>query len=597
MQFYNIFDKISEKSLLFYKLAQSLDEDQDLYQELIVLSQKLTEAGKSDIQDEVLLIAQLYDKVIQLNNGFRYVMGIVNNFLNQLESEDDGNGDDPVILEVSSVIENVYNDLNERAKKAGINKTIDDNPEAKNALIELKNSFQTEEINKDIKDYDIPAAAKARADALNKKEEGKSPELGTVIWAPKELRNWGMYYANKTKRYITLSEDIEKPLLKKNILEIIEILKELAKEAMILEKLNVSIAQGLKPDPKEIETRNISQEKLNNLRETYSRAFQKLRFFEYGLKKDELESEIPKIENPKEKLILEQELALVNSRIGNDRGIKEVNNLRLKLITALKNQGKKNVIVLTEHAIKNMLDEIERLENQRRTRKDIDIEVAEKVFKEKGGDPTIERRVGKGGAGWKVTKYNYELASLKGIITHATEKFNSERNNARIRIKNDLKHDQIFLNSLEPYLKAIADAANLANRATTMSTNKSRSALLKATKELNEKIREHGVRLPSFIIYLDSIRMSKFFKEFTNKTKLIDKLIEKGETENLDQLIEDLIVYGEHLIKTYNNYQLKMPARSTEERKGMPGISMYWDTPLKEVQAIINKLKDIKNAE
>lgn len=364
------------------------DEDLGLYNDIKLLSK---DVSNMVVSDELALVGELYKHALRTGKGYNYLKNIIERADNAIsdeyseyEDEEDKDEDDVVTPgqeqkrqseAVSNLINRIYSDIKMRASQSGKNiKARDDdatveefNALRQNVNAENERKSKTKEGLTDAQIADLESGGVTgegsdddkgtldRGEIAGKRapEGGSTPGMGVVdVYAPKE---WANSYKGEMERYADQLSTATNPVDKKNLTDLIAILKQLhevtvEKEAM---QSDPTVAWTVKPrilspDKKTVispRTKTIDDpaarakyddilKRQQDLKQKKTSVTAKLRTHKAAEENVSLQSKL-QAAGPKEKLLLQQQIALNDLVRSPDKRKSRELRLRKQLVNSL----------------------------------------------------------------------------------------------------------------------------------------------------------------------------------------------------------------------------------------------------------------------
>lgn len=108
----------------------------DLYNQLVHVADNVPDVN---IRSEALMIAEMYQKALELGDGFNYVKRAISNLVDVQLSDADEDDEPTILTELNDVLDEVYKDLTQKSKTGGTAKK--DGQDAEKALLQVKRDF------------------------------------------------------------------------------------------------------------------------------------------------------------------------------------------------------------------------------------------------------------------------------------------------------------------------------------------------------------------------------------------------------------------------------------------------------------------------
>lgn len=363
-------------------------EDLGMYADILDVANN-TNRSMPEVADELYLLAELYKNTIKTNGGYAYMANFINNEIEralpmhygEFQNESDegitfGQKQKKQADAIESFLNGVYADIKARATKGGKDINAKDSVQELLSIKEVKQKFQ-EELKKqetstegltpeqveDLERGGVEEEEKAdpyqgsldKGDLAGKRAPEGEAKPGMSVWQPYEAKEWAASYKGDMERLKDQLTKLKDPFEIQNTKELIEVIGQLhqatvAKEAM---QSDASVAwtvnpRIMSPDGKTVispRTKTIDDpgqraqwealiEQQNKLRQRKAAISAKLRVKRTREENETLKSKI-KTAGPKEKFLLEQEMALNALVASNDRNKRRELKLRRQLVETL----------------------------------------------------------------------------------------------------------------------------------------------------------------------------------------------------------------------------------------------------------------------
>lgn len=366
-------------------------EELGLYNDIKDMSKEVTNIT---ISDELFLIAELYKQVVRSNTGFNFLDGVVRAAFTPLSNEydqyseaeeiDEESGVAPTFDQiqkkhydaVENLLDTVKADIRQRANVQGINVNRSDSDEVRQQFKTLKDAVNAEISARhkskegltqgqlaDLESggvdpddgADDPKGKLDKGEIAGKKpsEDGAKAGMGVMdVYAPKE---WAKSYKGEMDRYTEELSNATDPTDQKNLTELIATLKELHVTTVAKEKMQSDPTVSwtvkpriLSPDKKTVlapRTKTIDDpaqraqydeilQKQQALKQKKTAITSKLRVHKANKENVNLHTKLATA-GPKEKRLLEQQIALNELVKSPDRRKTRELRLRKQLVTSL----------------------------------------------------------------------------------------------------------------------------------------------------------------------------------------------------------------------------------------------------------------------
>lgn len=562
------------------------EADLGLYDDIMDAARQIADV---DVLSEVLLIAELYKKALEIGGGFNAVNKAISNLVNMMDDEDNEEQ-----MAVEDLMNKVSRDLRNRAKAT----PMGDSDEAVKALRQVKDEINTRLISEDLEPEQTPFEAGMEGEVVFDPTGGVSPEVGKAKGRgyrveTRSFKDWAQSYENERQRY---EHELTAPELqlsrtglearrnassRNNLKELVSLLSqmvELTKEATRLETELQAV-----PDPdKQARLETVR----NELRKMQSRRIglkKNLRNYQYDQQVKSLTEEAAAARTPQEKFLLEQRIKLTELMMSPDRGKAEEAKYRRMLINSMTGGH-----AIPPEQVARIQAKIQEGAAKKRKATQLYREKAEQVAAQKGTKETIKTReeLLEGGAraprrglgAGRIHDYDFDLAGLEGLITHLTQRMATERIVVKQKITDKLKKAQQDATSLKPFMDDLAKAA----------TKKDRTAFLASAQRLRTKMDEFKNVQPEMVQYVISLRTSKFFYSFRDKAKQIGEWLGQPMSAEQVSFIDDTIREGRRLVDFYKSLKVKPITPGWAER------TTHYKPPTEIIEKIVKNLEGIK---
>lgn len=524
-----------------YEDYEDLKDNSDLYEELSNIARSVS---SSDLSEELLLIAEIYKKSLDINNGYNTVMKGIFNFKNRNSSELDDE-DNP---NIENILNKCINDLNNRM---GTNYS-GDSPQAIALLQKAHNEFVSgstmdevseEELKRaeerdiqdqkrEIEESDYPEEGKSVIDmtgGIGGERSDKSRKPGIHVIDGDTTKNWIYHYELEKSSYQKQLEDEPDPEIKNRIKTLIKTIESTINNYNYLQSL-LGENQNEETSAKRLEI----EKEISNLRK-------EMRKNKLSIRNRTLEIDLVQIHNKlnhpikddHQKYILKQKADYFDSLLKLDVGKRKENKLRKKFIKLLDKGYKGSLNPETG---------------------EIDFSKEEKAIAEAKAGITPRKKYNKETA--KTVRNKKEIGDLGGLNILLGQQIASFKKDLSTVLKNKLKRDPIIFK----YIKAIDSAEQ--------HYNKDPSPFNKINFEKSKKDEADFVTnyLNNHLLVVKYRNAQPELYLFRDKSKLIEKLL-SGEPISANLLskikeifgekditfqIQEIIIEGQTLITKYN---------------------------------------------
>lgn len=309
-------------------------EDVGKYNELLHVAQQVRDPGLSS---ELILLAELYRKSIEIGGGYNSINRSIHNIINMyLEDEED-----PQQEEIEDILNEVVSDLRKRAGgAAGLAKP--DSPGAIKALKEMKDNFNSQNLQQEVYDlsnYDETASSTFDpTGGVGKEEAGKGFGRGHSFTTRKSLKDWISHYENEIQRYADLLNSVTNVGIKDKIKTLLDILNKL--KANTVEENKLAEAYSTTNDEETGTQLNKVKEENKKLKQDRTSLKQGIRNIEISRSINTLQESLNNTRNADEKDRLQQEIDLLKLVSSKDIGKTEERNWRRILLKSMSGGNK-----------------------------------------------------------------------------------------------------------------------------------------------------------------------------------------------------------------------------------------------------------------
>ena len=480
-------------------------EDDTKYTDLITAAQQVSDPSLSS---ELLLIAEMYKKAIELGGGYSSINRAISNIINMyLEDEDD-----PEQASVEDLLNEVVKDLRARAGgAAALNKP--DSPEVVAQLRKFKDEFNNRAVQEEIEDLsqfdDKAVPTFDPTGGMGREEAQKGAGRGYYVKTVKSLKDWVEHYRNEEQRYGELSHHNDR-LLKPKVTEILKVLRQLIDKLIQFNQLQQELSAS--PDPEKQNQLTQLQEEIKALREKRSQIRSSLRRELLTLQKNDLEGKLKNAPDNRTRFLLQQEIELKKLLSSQDKNKGPEIRLRKTLINSMNNGNYPG-----EETIRNFLNKIQEAASLK--------EPIEKVRKQQAD--TIRQK--------KKTK------TLEGLIIDLGQKLATQKIVVKQTVTDKLRAEEH--NIFQPYLNKIVEAKKL----------NSPEAIKVGAKELQKAMNDYAEDQPPVIGYKEAV---KVFYDLKRQASLIEKskIMESQDPVPIEiaAVINNMIKEGRDLIARFS---------------------------------------------
>jgi hypothetical protein len=554
-------------------LAAPEDEEEGLYDKMVEAARQVSDP---DIADQILLLAKMYRKAVEVGGGFNLVNQGIDNLVNMLEMEDEEEQSS-----VEDLLNEVSHDLRQRAKTAA--------PDDEAVMMALKNARDqhyrgVEEGMEEPSAYEVEMEQfPGGAGGTHDPEEAKTKGRG-FYHQTRNYKDWIQSYENERQRYLhdltapelqlsrTGQEARRNTAARNNLMELVKILAEMG----VLKQEEATLEADLQaaPDPaKETRLAQVKQE-LGGKQDRRIVLKKSLAKHQYAQQNKTLADEVKTATDPKEKFLAEQKMKLNELMMSPDRGKGEEAKWRRVLINSM-SEGRS----IPPEQVERLSQKIQEGAAKKRRATDVYRQKAEQVAGKKGlTGPVRERQVGQFGEFGKRNRYNFDILPLDGLIEHLTQRLATERIVVKQKVTDKMKKTQQDPATLKPFMDDVAKAA----------TKKDKTAFLAATQRLKAKMTEIKNVQPEVVQYVISLRSSKFLYGFRDRAKRIGEWIGTDLEPEQVSFIDDTIREGKKLISFYRNLSVKHPLLGT------PTGTTHYKPPTEIIEKIVKNLEGAK---
>lgn len=543
-QLFKNIDLFVSKALQFYELYKAAappytyvspgdDEEEDKevesenapeqYSELLDLARQVSD---EDLSHELILIAEMYKRALEIGGGYNAVNNGVSNLINNYLDDED----DPEQARVEDTLNELVKDLRMRAGgAAALNKP--DKPEVIAQLRALKHNLNQKFVQEELKQLEESEMTSEEVGGLSQYEEKakstfdptggisleeaqKGKGRGYSFQTKRTPKDWIQSFENEKSRYSSLLLDESNANVKDKIQKLINVLSQL----VIATKQKQELSDVLQTAPDEELQKQLSevQKQIDQLKNSRKTLRDGIRTYNLAKSQKELEDKFNKSRDPREKLLLQQETELYKALSSKDIGKQEEIKLRRILIKSMSGGN-----MPSGDTLRNMLNKIEVAKSKRKP-----IEVYRK-------EEAVRTRAVK------------ESGNLKGQIVELRQKIATQKNEIRKAIIRKLDAEKH--STFQPFLNSIAEAK----------ARNDMPAVEAATKALNTAINTYAENQPGVLNYIEN---AKQFYAFRDKAEALEKtnIIETpGELpEQMKINILEIVNFGRQLANQYKGQKV-----------------------------------------
>lgn len=357
--------------------------DTGMYDEIVEMAHRVGDPGLSS---ELLLLAEMYKRALEMGAGYGSINKAVNNLINiYMEEEDDeaeGSG-------VEDLLNEVVRDLRNRAGGPAM-LAKPDAPAIVEKLRQLKEAFNSQSLQEEVDeltnyqqdDADIatetPEMTAARMGQMSKEEAGKGAGRGWHT-VNTNRKDWAAGYENERLRYVDMLTEEKDPSVVSKLKNLVKVLGDLRDEVTIVNDLSSAFAAA--PDTETEAKLALAREDMRKLRQARAVLKDSIRNYELSKNKSKAETELSRSRDPFEQFRLKQEAELYALMLSTDRGKTQERNWRRVLLKSISGGNKPSTDTLNK-----MLEKIQESSKQRVPQAVYRKEVAQKLkeLKDKG---------------------------------------------------------------------------------------------------------------------------------------------------------------------------------------------------------------------
>ena len=472
------------------------------------LTRAAHEVSDPSLGSELLLIAEMYKKVVQLGRGYYSINRAISNIMNNyLEDEDS-----PEQSSVEDLLNEVVRDLRVRAGgQANLNKP--DGPEVVAELKKFRDDFNNRAVQDEIDDLsqfdDKAVSTFDPTGGMGREESQKGSGRGYFVQKVKSLKDWLEYYSNEKNRYEHDFSQQNNKLLTTKKDNIIAVLSELIAKINEANKLQQDIAAN--PDPNKDAQLQALQQKIRELRARRSQIRGALRRDLLDLQKNNLQSELKDTKDNRKRFLLQQQLELNKTLLSQDRNKGEEVRLRKILLKSMSDGNS-----LGQETLQKLLSKIQEAAAQKKPIEEVRKQQAVNVREKK------------------------QAKNLEGLIIDLGQKIATQKIVVKQTITDFIRAEEHTV--FQPYLNKIAEAKGSGNA----------EAIKASIKELQKAINSHADGQPAVIAYVES---AKTFYDLKKLATIIEKSKVMDSKEPVPQdiaiLINNMIQESGRLVSLY----------------------------------------------
>lgn len=567
-----------------------------LYSNIINIAASINKTNE-DAANELVLIATLYKKALELNGGYSYVkellkkaFGAITDFVGE-DGTDEETGDNPIIDDAENILNAVSADLTERMKTSPGQM---DSMQAEKELKVAKKAFNAEEAG---------AMMTAQKSVFEKGKPGAETGHNIGPMGPAETPQ---QYALEIKRLkdgldndrsislnVAPSEKSINQNIRNNMQSLIDVLVQLIKQLPLVLELEAKVKES--PDDAETkETFIKAAETLSTLRG--QRRDLKQAINKYLMTKDleGLESQYVRARDPKQKAWIEDQIRLQRVRMSSDYNKKQEIKARRALIAATGTLDEnENFISLNPppEMIQRLQDAITAGAAQKVSKVKYDEIQSRERAKQHGqiGEFQARRKGRRGGGSPRARLHQYDIgaASFHGLVDKLGEKINTATHVSRLAVTQiNEKGRAKTHNELKPYVDALSKAIQ----------KKNNPAKYEAIKKLKEQLVDWSSKEPAIKALEKNVRLLPYFKKYESELDLISKWKKPDEPWNLDEAqrsyIKSVLESWDKLINIYRRYYQGVNAPKTSFYGNLISqMDLNFSNAIQYISAVLNRLE------
>lgn len=488
--------------------ATQTNENLGKYDDIINVARQLNDSGLSS---ELLMLAELYKKAIEINGGYSSLNKSIGNIINMyLEDEDD-----PQQEEVEELLNEVVKDLRARAGGPGA-LSKPDSSQAVAELKKVKDAYNSQSLQEDFDELN-----KGQFDptaGLSKEDAGKGTGRGYMVRTRKTPKDWAESFENERARYVDTMATEPNKVVRDKMKKLTEVLAKLRTNVLQESALTESLAGLEQPDPQEVAKLEALREETKGLKK--ERRNLKVGIRDHELAKDQkrLEEELKSATNPKEKIRLHHEVELFKTLQSKDIGKTQERNWRRVLLKSMSGGNWPG-----EETLKNLESKIQEAAKLRKP-------IGE-VYKERA----VQKRE------------IIQSGTLLGLIKDLGVKLGTQKVVVKQTVTDAIVAKIVAEKAAEfkPYLDKIAAAKAAKNTA----------AVKAASKELAEAMDKKAINAEAELhpTVMAFVEILKGFYGFRDSSKIVAESLGDGETNpEAVPAIQGVIDEGKGLIERYS---------------------------------------------
>lgn len=502
--------------------APTFDEGE--YPDLVQAAQQVSDPNLSS---ELMLIAEMYKKAIEIGGGYNSINRAISNVMNMyLEDEDD-----PQQAAIEDLLNNVVRDLRMRAGgTSALNKP--DSPQVIAQLKKFKDEYNDRAVQEELDDLsqfdDKATQVFDPTGGMGREEAQKGSGRGYSVKTVKSLKDWVEHYRNEQQRYLELFAQDTNKNIKSKVSKILEILPELIAKTSQANALQQELANN--PDPnKDAQLQTLLAE-IKSLKEKRTQARQSIRRDMFLVENEKLANEIKSSPNERAKFLAEQKMELNKTLASQDKNKGEEIKLRTMLIKSMSGGN-----ALGQDTLKKLLQKIQEAAALRISIEDIRKEQAKNIKEKFNISNTYKYE------GGKEVSMRSTAKDIDGLIIQFRQSIASIKMGIKKKITADLKSKEHA--DFEPYLKNIEAAKNALKNASPENKATADKQLKNAEAQLLEVLNDKAEKHP------DIERFKEHSAGFVTFIKNLQNLL-NGKSEIP---VSDLVIEGNNLIMKEQN--------------------------------------------
>lgn len=560
-----------------------------LYPNIINIASSIDKTNE-DVAAELLLIAAIYKRAVEINGGYNYVKRILSTALNSIDDLVGGDMPDeeenPILSEAENLINMISADIIQRAKTSP-NQMND--AQAERELKEVKSTFNQAEAREEM---ETQKSVMERGPKDKPGVHGVGP-VGPLE-TPQKYLNEIIRLKDGLENDPSISLDVapsERSInqnIRSHMENLIGVLSELVKKLPEVLDLEGKVKDA-PDDPETKEAFIKAAQELSQLRAQRRDLEQRVRKYILAKEMEDLEKQFVLARDPRHKKWIGEKIALQRVRLSNDYNKNPEIKARKSLIkaTGTFDDAGENFIPLSPppEMLQRLQDEIKAAEDVKIDKKKYDEIQSRQRAKSHGQTSEYQtRRKGRRGGGSlraRLHQYDIGAATFHGLVDKLGEKINTATHVSRLAVTQIKEKGKAKThNALKPYVDALSKAIQ----------KKDNKAKYDAIKALKAQLVDWSHKAPEIRALEKNVRLLPFFKKYEAELDLIAKWKKGNEPWNLDEAqrnyIKQVLESWDNLLRIYGRYYqgIKAPA-------GVTQLDLNYGKAVEYISAVLNRLE------